>query len=347
MNARALAAIATAVALAPTVCVAANPLGPGQLAWILSAGAYMAMLNTSISGTPTAATLLDGYFNTTRTYVIVYNEVSGTINKSAFYDQVRQNLPRANLVVDVVNESTLETYLGNGPIDSNVGAIMYDDEGGATWPTSSTEKPYPAYYIPKARAAIDAYNKKYGTHLVLLSVPAADLSAIVIEPPTESGGATRYDNFLQEGIPGIAAQQATIYEIQSQKAIQDGGQALYAMYTNCGAGQARLASSGVVVLGGLSTYIVSTGYHSTHGELFAAVKNTALAPENVTCANANDWTDVNWRNYPPPGNWNGLTPGGFTNIEPIAVSGFWLNIPQNMYADQALYLLQDLSHYGD
>ena len=169
----------------------------------------------------------------------------------------------------------------------------------------------------------------------------------MIEPPTATGGATRYDNFLQEGIPGIAAQQAAIYEIQSQKAIEDGGEALYTMFTACGAGQARLASSDVVVLGGLSTYIVSTGYHSDHAELFAAVKNTALAPENAVCANADDWTDVNWRNDPPPGTWNGLTPGHFTDIEPVAVSGFWLNIPQNMYADQALYLLQDLYHYGD
>ena len=128
MNERALRAIATVLALAPTVCFAANPLGPGRLTWIVSAGAYMAMLNTSISGAPDAATLLDAYFNTTSTYVIVYNEANGAINKSAFYDQVRQGLPRANLVVDVVNESTLETYLGNGPIDANVGAIMYDDE---------------------------------------------------------------------------------------------------------------------------------------------------------------------------------------------------------------------------
>jgi hypothetical protein len=349
MRPRALGAIGSILALTPAFCFAANPLGPGQLYWILGANAYNAMLNTSISGTPDAATLLGGYFNTTSTYVIVYNEDpsgNGVIKQSPYYNEVRQRLPRANLVLDVINETTLESYLNSGSVDPNVGAIMYDDEGGAAWGTSSTEKTYPGYYIPRAKAAINGYNAKYGTHLILLSVPASDLYNVVTEPPKYTSGATRYDDFLNEGLPAIAAQQATIYEIQSQKAIEDGGQPLYQMVTNCAAGQAHLASSGSIILGGLSTYIVSTGYQSDHTALFEAVKNTALAPENVTCANANDWTAVNWQNYPPPNNWSALTPGIFTAIVPAAVSGYWLNIPQNKGADQALYLLQDLYNYA-
>jgi hypothetical protein len=90
---------------------------------------------------------------------------------------------------------------------------------------------------------------------------------------------------------------------------------------------------------------VSTGYQSDHTALFEAVKNTALAPQNITCAHANDWTAVNWQNYPPPNDWSALTPAIFTAIVPAAVSGYWLNIPQNRGADQALYLLQDLYNY--
>jgi hypothetical protein len=351
MRPRALGAIGSILALIPACGLAANPLGPGQLFWILGANAYNAMLNTSISGTPDAVTLLDGYFNTTSTYVIVYNEDpsgNGVIKQSPYYNEVRQRLPRANLVLDVINETTLELYLNSGSVDPYVGAIMYDDEGGATWGTSSTEKAHPGYYIPRAKAAINSYNAKYGTHLILLSVPASDLYNVVTEPPKYTGGATRYDDFLNEGIPAVAAQQAAIYEIQSQKAIEDGGQPLYQMVTSCAAGQAHLASSGSVTLGGLSTYIVSTGYQSGHTALFEAVKNTALAPQNVTCANANDWTAVNWQNYPPPNDWSALTPAILTAIVPAAVSGYWLNIPQNRGADQALYLLQDLYNYvGD
>jgi hypothetical protein len=175
MRPRALGAIGSILALTPACCLAANPLGPGQLFWILGANAYNAMLNTSISGSPDAATLLDGYFNTTSTYVIVYNEDpsgNGVIKQSPYYNEVRQRLPRANLVLDVINETTLESYLNSGSVDPNVEAVMYDDEGGAAWGTSSTEKAYPGYYIPRAKAAIDSYNAKYGTHLILLSVPA-------------------------------------------------------------------------------------------------------------------------------------------------------------------------------
>jgi hypothetical protein len=179
--------------------------------------------------------------------------------------------------------------------------------------------------------------------VALLSVPSPDLYNVVSEPPTYTSGATRYDDFLYEGIPAIAAQQATIYEIQSQKAIEDGVRPFYASFTACGAGQARSASVGTIILGGLSTYIVSTGHHSNHTALFQAVKNTALAAPAISCANTQDWTALDWQNHPPSyNNWSTLTPGMFTSIAPIAVSGYWLNIPQSNYPDQAVYLLQDM-----
>jgi len=89
-----------------------------------------------------------------------------------------------------------------------------------------------------------------------------------------------------------------------------------------GPGKPAAAGAGEIILGDLGTYIVSTGYHSDHTELFQAVENTALTAPASTRASTEDWRAVNWQTYPPPQlSGSALKPGILVNIAPAAVSG--------------------------
>lgn len=127
-------AAAAASAMAVTRAIAANPLGPGQLYWILNATDYDTMLSPSMTGTLDTATLLNRYFNTAKAFIIVYKEDSSRkiIIQNLHDSEVVSNLPNANLALDVLSESTLEPYLSSGSLDPKVTATMYDDEGSPT-----------------------------------------------------------------------------------------------------------------------------------------------------------------------------------------------------------------------
>jgi hypothetical protein len=167
--------------------------------------------------------------------------------------------------------AALQKAFDNGTIDSDVKAILYDNEAWSFTPLE--EQLNIAEYEKKAAALVHQHR------LLLVSTPASDLVR-TLSP--NAGPGHKFDAFLRLGVAADAARVSDVYEIQAQGAEMNAEK--FSTFVRGAAKQARQANPHVIILAGLSTN--PTGQRVTADQLLTAAESVS------------DVVDGYWLNIP-------------------------------------------------
>ncbi len=179
---------------------------------------------------------------------------------------------RAVTVRSFTSFAAMKRAFDNGAIDSDVRAILYDNE---VWQfTPSDEQQDHAGFTRRAADLVHAHG------LLFITAPAVNLTRVLAPGPE-----ARYDAYVRVGIAGDAARYADVYEIQAQGSERDVGK--YAAFVQRAAQQARAANPKIIVLAGLSTN--PSGQRVSADDILGAISATR------------SFVNGYWFNIPHPG----------------------------------------------
>jgi hypothetical protein len=209
--------------------------------WIIQQNALSSLTNPNLSGHLSQPQAQD-LFGNQRTYLVYQPgngfdpSVTGAINTWPVSDESQ-----------LYDKLDLPTSQG---LPANVNAVLFDIEDWNATPT--VEQQHPIQYMARAAADVATYNHNTGRHVLLIAAPAPDLTTAV-EPGyvDNTNFPTNYNGYLQLGLAGAAAKDATVLDIQGQQ-IQN-NLSEFNKFVTAAAAQAREANPNITILVGLTT----------------------------------------------------------------------------------------------
>ncbi len=222
---------------------------------------YLSNSSLKQSTIPRNSTSINSWIMTKKVFdsITSNQSVAQYLKKSTVYLIGGSNVKGYTIIptADFKDETLLAANINKLPTGTK--AILYDDESWSYTPRVQQQDP--AYYYKLAGQLAHSHGLK------LIATPALDL--IKVLNPSSKGNVQATSSYLKDNLAKEIASYADIYEIQSQRLIQN--QTLFNNFINQSAKQAKTANSNIAVLAGVSTCAGSPTYQ----QLAQAIKNSA------------------------------------------------------------------------
>jgi hypothetical protein len=210
--------------------------GPGDLIWFIG-GPTLQLLTATDGG----AAIVEAYFDRPNTYVFVTKNTLASAPPNSAPAMTFTAVDSFDSTCDGGARITGLVESVEAGLPPRVKAVLYDNESWCFTPQAERSDPQ-TMGVAQGEAAT-------ATRSVGAAVLAAPAQDIVRDMGPFDGSIQ--DRFLALELPGIAAKNADVYEVQSQ-GLQNNA-ALFESFLAAAASNARSANPNVKVLGGLST----------------------------------------------------------------------------------------------